>query len=74
MRELINKFDTNIQYQENDLVDYETDLAHLYLPFRGLLNIYKSHLNKSIRENKLPEPIKPLLVEEGETKKKVIKS
>lgn len=78
MRELIQKFDANIQYQESDLVDYETDLAHLYQPFKGLLNIYKSNLNKSIKENKLLpfEPLNSKIMSPNDvdSKNKVIKS
>lgn len=76
MRELITKFDANIQYQENDLVDYEADLGHLYQPFKGLLNIYKSEMTKNMKENKIfpnNSQIK-ILTEPGETKNKVIKS
>ena len=57
-------------------MDYETDLAHLYLPFKGLLNIYKAQMSKSIKENKIIPEASQINVpmEPGENKQKVIQS
>lgn len=49
LREIIEKFDSNIKYYESDIVDYENDLAQLYAPFKGLVGMYrKSEVKKSI--------------------------
>ena len=75
LRELIQKFDSSIQYNENDLVDYEADLAHLYQPFKGLLNIYKNNLNRSIKDIRVYiEPPQTKIQTDDEVKQKVIKS
>ena len=57
-------------------MDYESDLAHLYQPFKGLLNIYKAQMSKSIKDNKIIPQISQIKVpmEPGETKQKVIPS
>ena len=36
---MVNKWDTNIRTQEEDLKDYEQDLQAIYEPFKGVFSI-----------------------------------
>ncbi len=47
LTDIVNKWDEHIRIQEDDLIDYERDLATLYEPFPNLLNLYRKELVKS---------------------------
>ena len=60
--EVVNKWNEHIKIQEEDLDDYEKDLAELYQPFPGIISLYKkdpASKQNNFYKNEYPEGLNP---------------